>query len=484
MKTSILLAAVAWISSGCITLKDHGNGTYSVGLDKGSTKTEEKAPERKPVARKAPEQHAAEKTRVVAESDGPKVETTRVEAHAPVAPLRIDADDKQSFTKVAFADVTLTLHACVTDPDLRVYLKVEVKGRGGVDETFEVHPDSDSKFMTCDETGVEASVVKPGLLSLGVRCYVEGGDNNYETWWVGLARYAGTPTSRADFDVVWSGLGSSSAMGEYADTTVDVKFDVRADGIYRVEETSDGCEAGANSTEDGDEEPCVPSKSRVETLVAPLEADTPTQTSVHRVLQNASKEPPLKPIRDVDDAEYTHARMVFPAVTLDVQTGTSPGEHGQTNTDLYVVFTTNGGSANAVQVPTQPDHSFSGCDETGVRAAELSPGLLKLEWRCFAEGGDNNYETWWVALVRYEGAPKDRQDFEVVWSGEGDGFESGYYSDMHVTASFESREDGIYRIQETLDGCEAGVRDDPDDFRGQEPCTPTVERVETKIASP
>lgn len=275
MKTMILMSIFVSLSAGCVTIKDHGDGSYSVGLgDSSPTKsdpakqddapqhTKPKAPvddTSTPTTKTTPAQKAV---RVEAVREVVNVETVR--ARKPVPP-RIDTDDEQTFATVVFPDLQLVVRAAPNPGS--VALHATVTTTDGAVDTFEIEPDPDN-FGSCDETSVEVASLQPGLLTLGLRCFVEGGDNNYENWWVGLTRHSENPTTPQDFEVLWSGNGSSFVSGYYEDTTVKATFVVRDDGIYRIEETREGCEAGVNYEAEEGEEPCVPQTTRAEAKVA------------------------------------------------------------------------------------------------------------------------------------------------------------------------------------------------------------------------
>lgn len=264
---SALIVIFSLSLSACITFRDDGKGNYRVGL-----KAPENPPEHTQDPAHNPAQNAPDRVQTtdpVSEAQpDPKeslpsrdITPMAVATVPPEVPSSIVSDEEATpnIVVAAFKNVEVSL---VATPDNRPTLRfLTPQTEETISLTFEP--------QGCDQLNTNGAVIQPGLLALSYTCVSEGGDNNYTGENVVILQYSGIPKSRTDFHVRWTGQGSQSATGYYADDSTVVVFVVEGTSVVAVAKVRSGCASGADY-ESEDPEPCKPTTETTRTVIFPL----------------------------------------------------------------------------------------------------------------------------------------------------------------------------------------------------------------------
>jgi hypothetical protein len=269
------LAVLSFGLTACITFRDDGKGTYTLGVAPPAAQhPEDTHPEDTHPEDTHPEDTHPEDTQASLQAETPNTPQGEMptqafepvvqvpKTHPPEAPNAIGMEDENNphIANATFANVKVALVAHETDGPQLVFQTLHTVEK--INLTFESQ-------ASCDQRRATGTVIQPGLFALAYDCFQEGGDNNYTTEYVVILQYDGAPTSRTDFNIRWTGEGSRSASGYYADENTQVTFEVEGKDVIAIETTRSGCEAGVNYDEDSDT-PCTPTAETTRTVLFPL----------------------------------------------------------------------------------------------------------------------------------------------------------------------------------------------------------------------
>lgn len=259
MNRLMSLAVPVLILSGCITLKDDGKGKYKLGVSTETTKDAD-IPKAEPVnTGQSSSTDVVEpvKTQAVVEKTAIAEPATQQPFVPPPAPeIKIekqmaDEYEAKSVKVIITWQDALTLVLNVEreiSPPTRLVAYADSK-----DTTIPVF--GDIVESSCEEVGGDAFMVAPGLLAVQFTCG-SSGDNHYVNNNIVIYEFREKPTSYSMIRERWTGEGTTSANGYYADTDTKVTFRLDGKKVVADKVTRQGDQTGSGydeASESGEE---------------------------------------------------------------------------------------------------------------------------------------------------------------------------------------------------------------------------------------